>query len=184
MKKSKKHVSAVIDTSRSGLSTDDLKWLLERNSGHIRDADTKNGITLASIAVIASVLFSSEAFISSASKVISSGNKIGIVLLLVMMASAASTLFCVFLSLKPRVKSSKKSLLFYEDISGVGDSELLHTMYMPEAFDFVSQLESQIVETARICHEKMAWHTRADWALLVLVIAMIMYVACIVLIGG
>lgn len=184
MKKGKKHTSSDIDTSASGLSTDDLKWLLERNSSYIRDADTKNGITLAIVAVIASVLFSSEAFISSASKTITDGNKMGIILLLAMMASAAFTMLCVFMSLKPRVKNSRKSLLFYGDISDVGDSDLLHTLFASETFDLESQLESQIIETARICCEKMAWHSRADWSLMVLVAAMILYVSCTILIGG
>lgn len=184
MKKGENQAPVAIDADKQGLDTDDLKWLLERNSSYIRDADTKNGITLAIVAVIASILFSSEAFISSASKTIIAGNKVGIILLLAMMVSAAFTMLCVFLSLKPRVKNSKKSLLFYGDISGVGDSDLLHTLFASGAFDLRTQLESQIMETSRICCEKMAWHARADWSLMVLVVAMILYVSYTVLIGG
>lgn len=42
---------------RAGLSDDDLKWILGRTGAYIRDADAKNGMVIAALAVIVAVAF-------------------------------------------------------------------------------------------------------------------------------
>ena len=37
---------------RAGLSDDDLKWVLDRTGAYIRDADAKNGMVIAALAVL------------------------------------------------------------------------------------------------------------------------------------
>lgn len=57
----------------TGLSADDLKWVLDRTSAYIRDADVKNGMVIAALAVIVAVAFPNGEFVSAAKSMVVDG---------------------------------------------------------------------------------------------------------------
>lgn len=60
-------------TSDAGLSNEDLKWVLDRTSAYIRDADTKNAFVVALLSVVVTITLSDGELLTKFNQMIKEG---------------------------------------------------------------------------------------------------------------
>lgn len=163
---------------RAGLSDDDLKWVLDRTGAYIRDADAKNGMVIAALAVIVAVAFPNGEFVLAAKSMVVDG---GWHLVVVFCGLSALLLVLAVLgSIFPRLdlEGRRKSVLFYGDIdcySNVGAF-----LWDAERADLREELAGQIYVNSRIAKRKMALNR---WSLVFLLLFMLLC-ALVMVIGS
>ena len=163
----------------AGLSDDDLKWVLDRTSTYIRDADTKNGMVIAALAVIVAIAFPNGEFVSAARAMIADGCwHLGIVVLCGL--SALLLVFTLLGSIFPRLdlKGRRKSVLFYGDIDSYSSAGAF--LWDAERADLQEELAGQIYVNSKIAKRKMALNR---WSLVFLLLFMLLC-ALVMLIGS
>ena len=169
-KKDEREETAV--SCRTGLSDDDLKWVLDRTSTYIRDADTKNGMVIAALAVIVAVAFPDGEFVSAAKSMAADGCWH----LVIVVLCGLFALFLVFTllgSIFPRLdlKGRRKSVLFYGDIDGYSNAGAF--LWDAERADLREELAGQIYANSKIAKRKMALNR---WSLVFLLLFMLLCV--------
>lgn len=60
-------------TKNAGLSNEDLKWVLDRTSAYIRDADTKNAFVVALLSVVVTITLSDGEFLIKINQLLKEG---------------------------------------------------------------------------------------------------------------
>ena len=140
---------------RAGLSDDDLKWVLDRTGAYIRDADAKNGMVIAALAVIVAVAFPNGEFVSAAKSMVVDGGWY----LVVVVFCGLSTLLLVLAvlgSIFPRLdlEGRGKSVLFYGDIDCYPSAGAF--LWDAERADLREELAGQIYVNSKIAKRKMA----------------------------
>lgn len=153
-----------------GLSADDLKWVLDRTSTYIRDADTKNGMVIAALAVIVAVAFPDGEFVSAAKSMVADGCwHLAIVVFCGLFALLL--VFALLGSIFPRLdlKGRRKSVLFYGDIDGYSSAGAF--LWDAERADLREELAGQIYANSKIAKRKMALNR---WALVFLLLFMLL----------
>ena len=161
------------------LPIEEQKWILDRISTYIRDIDSKNGIVLAALAIVAAVLFSNEWFCGFLAKAAYSGSVIQIVLLATTVVSFVCCLVSLFVSLMPRVHSpeSDQSLIYSAGIAKFEDSEGYSAALGGENNDLRKDIVGQIHANAVIAEKKILWHARSLKALVVFLF--LLFVFCL-----
>ena len=104
--------------SNAGLSNEDLKWVLDRTSAYIRDADTKNAFVVAVLSVVVTITLSDGEFLTKFNQMIKEGCPYCCVVFLLGLASFL-TVITVLGSVFPRLdsKEARRSNIYYGDIS-------------------------------------------------------------------
>ncbi len=171
-----KRVDAVDET---GLSDDDLKWVLDRTSTYIRDADTKNGMVIAALAVIVAVAFPDGEFVSAAKSMAADGCW-HLVIVVLCGLSALLLVFTLLGSIFPRLdlKGRRKSVLFYGDIDGYSSTGAF--LRDAEKADLREELAEQIYVNSKIAKRKMALNR---WSLFFLLL-FLMLCALVMFVGS
>lgn len=165
------------------MDIENLKWVLDRNSDCVRDADNKAAIVLSAIAVISTVLFSSDMFCNCAKATLASKDAFGCILLASMLVSAILCVAFSWLAIIPRVSSHERSLIYFGDISRISSVSEYNALISESSFSLRNEILNQIIEVSAICSAKMKWQTRSQNALPVLVVATVFYI-CRALLGS
>lgn len=165
---------------RAGLSDDDLKWVLDRTGAYIRDADAKNGMVIAALAVIVAVAFPNGEFVSAAKSMVVDGGWH----LVVIVFCGLSTLLLVLAvlgSIFPRLdlEGRRKSVLFYGDIDCYPSAGAF--LWDAERADLREELAGQIYVNSKIAKRKMALNR---WSLFFLLLFMLLCAVVMVIGSG
>lgn len=164
---------------RAGLSDDDLKWVLDRTGAYIRDADAKNGMVIAALAVIVAVAFPNGEFVLAAKSMVVDGGW-HLVVVVFCGLSALLLVLAVLGSIFPRLdlEGRRKSVLFYGDIDCY--SNVWAFLWDAERADLREELAGQIYVNSRIAKRKMALNR---WSLVFLLLFMLLC-ALVMVIGS
>lgn len=155
-------------TKNAGLSNEDLKWVLDRTSAYIRDADTKNAFVVALLSVVVTITLSDGEFLTKINQMIKEGCPYCCVVFLLGLASSL-TVITVLGSVFPRLdsKEARCSNIYYGDISSFDSaSEYLDSV---DRCSLRSELINQILVNSKIAKKKMALNRYSIISLLVFI---------------
>lgn len=140
--------------SSAGLSDEDLKWVLDRTSAYIRDADTKNAFVVAVLSVVVTITLSDGDFLTKFNQMIKEGCPYCCVVFLLGLASFL-TVITVLGSVFPRLDSKevRRSNIYYGDISSLDSAR--EYLDLVDCCSLRSELINQILVNSKIAKKKM-----------------------------
>ena len=141
-------------TNNAGLTNEDLKWVLDRTSTYIRDADTKNAFVVALLSVVVTITLSDGEFLTKINQLIEEGCPYCCVVFLLGFASFL-TLITVLGSVFPRLdsKEERRSSIYYGDISSFNFAR--DYLDLADCCNLRSELTNQILINSKIAKKKM-----------------------------
>lgn len=146
-----------------GFDTDDAKWVLQRTDDWVRSADAKAGAVAAIIAGVTAVTLTNDNLLEAAVLAFkdSSANIAEFALIIIAIASALGSSVSLLISLNPRTKNPRPSLIFFGDIAKEKDGESLMKSVSDEEYRFDIDVANQIIVNSKICSKKMKWNKGA-----------------------
>lgn len=155
-------------TKNAGLSDEDLKWVLDRTSAYIRDADTKNAFVVALLSVVATITLSDGEFLTKFNQMIKEGCPYCCVVFLLGLASFL-TVITVLASVFPRLdsKEARRSYIYYGDISSFDSAR--EYLDLVDCCSLRSELINQILVNSKIAKKKMTLNRFSLISLLVFI---------------
>lgn len=155
-------------TSDAGLSNEDLKWVLDRTSAYIRDADTKNAFVVALLSVVVTITLSDGELLTKFNQMIKEGCPYCCVVFLLGLASFL-TVITVLGSVFPRLdfKEATRSIIYYGDISSFDSAR--EYLDLVDCCNLRSELINQIFVNSKIAKKKMTLNRYSIISLLVFI---------------
>lgn len=160
------------------MNTEDLKYVLDRTTELVRNADSKNNVMVAIIAGLAVVLFSNGEFVSSVSLAIASGDVFCMAVLSVIIVTLLVFLAALFSALRPVDSCISNSLVYAGKISeheNCGDYR--GAIFSPE-YSLEDDLVEQIYINAKIFKRKTRCNKIASYSLYIMILAIIVFASC------
>lgn len=141
-------------TKNAGLSNEDLKWVLDRTSAYIRDADSKNAFVVALLSVVITITLSDGEFLTKINQMVKEGCPYCCVVFLLGLASFL-TVITVLGSVFPRLdsKEARQSSIYYGDISSFNSAG--DYLDLADCCNLRSELTNQIFINSKIAKKKM-----------------------------
>lgn len=138
----------------AGLSNEDLKWVLDRTSAYIRDADTKNAFVVALLSVVVTITLSDGEFLTKINQMVKEGCPYCCVVFLLGLASFL-TVITVLGSVFPRLdsKEARRSNIYYGDISSLDSAR--DYLDLANCCNLRCELINQIFVNSKIAKKKM-----------------------------
>lgn len=155
-------------TKNAGLTNEDLKWVLDRTSAYIRDADAKNGFIVAALSIVVTIALSDGGFLSKLNLMIKEGCPYSYVVFLLGLASF-STVITILGSVFPRLdsKEARQSNIYYGDISSFDSAR--EYLALVDCCNLRSELINQIFVNSKIAKKKMTLNRYSIISLLVFI---------------
>lgn len=155
-------------TNNVGLSNEDLKWVLDRTSAYIRDADTKNAFVVALLSVATTIALSDGDFLTKINQMTKEGCPYCCVVLLLGLASFL-TVITVLGSVFPRLdsKDARRSNIYYGDISSFNSAR--DYLDLADCCNLRSEVTNQIFINSKIAKKKMTLNRYSIISLLVFI---------------
>ena len=155
-------------TNNAGLTNEDLKWVLDRTSAYIRDADTKNAFVVALLSIVVTITLSDGDFLTKINQMIKEGCPYCCVVFLLGFASLL-TVITVLGSVFPRLdsKEARRSNIYYGDISSFNSAR--EYLDLVDCCSLRSELINQILVNSKIAKKKMALNRFSIISLLVFI---------------
>lgn len=155
-------------TKNAGLSNEDLKWVLDRTSAYIRDADTKNAFVVALLSVVVTITLSDGEFLTKISQMVKEGCPYCCVVFLLGLASFL-TVITVLGSVFPRLdsKEARRSNIYYGDIGSLDSAR--DYLDLADCCNLRCELINQIFVNSKIAKKKMTLNRYSIISLLVFI---------------
>lgn len=156
-------------TKNAGLSNEDLKWVLDRTSAYIRDADTKNAFVVALLSVVVTITLSDGDFLTKINQMVKEGCPYCCVVFLLGLASFL-TVITVLGSVFPRLdsKEARRSNIYYGDISSLDFAR--DYLDLADCCNLRCELINQIFVNSKIAKKKMTLNRYSIISLLLFIV--------------
>lgn len=158
------------------MNIDDLKYVLDRTTELVRNADSKNNIMIAIAAGLAAVLFSNEAFLSAIMTTVQAGISLRLTTFCALVISLIVFLASLFASIWPRDKCSGESSIYAGEIAEYQDYRSYKSSLDEPGYSLSDDLTRQIYANSGIYNRKTKCNKIAARSLCCLIMSILLFV--------